>query len=349
MKILFFVAKRYSISIISPIIKYLDSNRRDVKYAIYCTPVTNDLCTQLWPQTVVLRSVKSAVSFNADFILCPGNYVDHRLKGIKVQLFHGVGVEKPAHYVIRGFFDLYCTSGPYVSNRFHQLQLRYPHFSIQETGWVKFDHILNYPLQEKSNEPVSKKKIKILYAPTFSRRLDSTSDVLVPLIKFASGRYELYIKLHELSRFHLRSEIQNEHVGIHFIQEDDITSYLHKCDFMISDTSSVVYEFLALKKPVITYKSISTLEGTFNIQSIDELERAIEQVITDSQKWISQGQEALMQVNPYLDGKSSERVIQTIEAIFSGEKVIALDPKPANLFRKMKMLYWYYFKHKYIE
>lgn len=54
-------------------------------------------------------------SLTTPTVLCPGNFVDFRLPGIKVELFHGIGIEKPSHYKIRRFFDLYLTSGPVVA------------------------------------------------------------------------------------------------------------------------------------------------------------------------------------------------------------------------------------------
>jgi hypothetical protein len=351
MKILFYVAKRYSIPIVRPLIEYIDMSREDIEFAIYCTPIClNSIITQ-WPDKKVFQSITSANYFLPDYVLCPGNYVDHRIKGIKVQLFHGVGVEKASHYKIRGLFDIYCTSGPYVTRIYEQLQKKYQHFSIHETGWVKFDQILNYidPIQTRQDKVL--KTYKILYAPTFSRRLDSTSELLPYLLDLVNDQYqyELVIKLHELSSWKTLCDTLNQSGRIQFIEEEDITPYLHECDIMISDTSSVVYEFMALKKPVITYKSISHFNGTLNIHSVEELNAAIQQIIYNSESWIRRGQQALMQVNPYLDGRCSERIIQILDELSTESSKQATCSKPINLFRKAKMLYWYYFRNKYIE
>jgi len=69
----------------------------------------------------------------------------------------------------------------------------------------------------------------------------------------------ILIKFHDLMSSKLISEyksIANKYDNIIFLEERNILKYLIIADIMISDTSSVVFEFLLLNKPVVTYKSI---------------------------------------------------------------------------------------------
>jgi hypothetical protein len=47
------------------------------------------------------------------------------------------------HFRERGCFDLYCTQGPFFTNRFEQIRAIHPHFSVVGTGWPKTDTLFN--------------------------------------------------------------------------------------------------------------------------------------------------------------------------------------------------------------
>ena len=50
---------------------------------------------------------------------------------------------KKGHYDITGFFfDLYCTPGPLITEKFQVLQKKYKSFFlVKETGWPKLDDL----------------------------------------------------------------------------------------------------------------------------------------------------------------------------------------------------------------
>ena len=74
------------------------------------------------------------------------------------------------------------------------------------------------------------------------------------------------IKFHELMDKNLVNEFKQKlDSNVHFIKDFDITPYMHAADLMISDTSSVFYEFMLLDKPVISYKTQSRLDKGLNI------------------------------------------------------------------------------------
>ena len=187
MKYLFYISKVYSITIIKPLMEYLDTTQD--KYVILVSRKVKQKVTEknIWSDKTIITTVKEGINFNPDFCLSPGNYVDFRLPGVKVEIFHGIGIEKPSHYEIRHFFDVYLTSGPVVTEKFEKLRDKYKYFLVRETGWSKIDYIIKYPaenIREKYGLSVEKKII--LYAPTFSKKMQSADALLDTIPKIVN-------------------------------------------------------------------------------------------------------------------------------------------------------------------
>ncbi|MBN1408015.1 MAG: CDP-glycerol glycerophosphotransferase family protein [Calditrichaceae bacterium] len=348
MKYLFYIAKAYSIPIIQPLAQYLDKQEAD--YRFYVSEKVRDRKPEDWHNEKILTRLKDARQFKPDFVLCPGNFVDFRIPGKKVQLFHGLGVEKAVHYKIRHFFDVYLTSGPYVTERFRKLQDRYGNFLIRETGWPKIDYILNYPAQnirKKLNLPENKKIV--LYAPTFSVQHESASS-LTDIIPQIMKDDEFWIfKFHEL----MDTEVIQAYRALDKLKalvltDAEITPYLHASDVMISDTSSVIYEYMVLDKPIITFRTQARPDKGIDIKEADELRPALDRCFNNPVEFKVNRQRHLAEINPYLDGKISGRVFRELEQI-SNENIKAEKRKPINLFRKMQVVYHSMFRPGYLR
>ncbi|MDO9576725.1 MAG: CDP-glycerol glycerophosphotransferase family protein [Candidatus Cloacimonadales bacterium] len=345
MKFLFYVSKQYSIPIIDPIVIYL--TQTDHEFAFYISDKVYKILPVKWQKYKIFRETKNAKDFQPDFVLAPGNFMDFRLPGIKVQLFHGLAVEKPSHYKIRHFFDVYCTSGPFVTERFLTLKKKYKYFEVLETGWPKVDHILGYPVAELSKKAIPWEKKIILFAPTHSRKMESASELMkiIPLI-IRKNEFWL-IKFHELMNNESVNDFKLSLCGnAMIIHDSDITPYLHAADVLISDTSSVFYEFMLLNKPVISYKTQSRFDKGLNITDPSMLRDAIDWSLKNPQAHSEQRRAHLREINPYLDGKISERLI---ERLIENKDKLAKIKKPLNLFRKMQILYHERFKKGYLR
>ncbi len=97
-----------------------------------------------------------------------------------------------------------------------------------------------------------------------------------------------------------------------FIEERNIIKYLLIADLMISDTSSVVYEFLLLDKPVITFKNNSLAVKWDNQLTYNGLvERVVENLLEDPFK--QERLNILKEYHPYTDGNSAKRMVDTVE------------------------------------
>ncbi|MEA3317528.1 MAG: CDP-glycerol glycerophosphotransferase family protein, partial [Bacteroidota bacterium] len=273
------------------------------------------------------NSIQEVHEFSNEVIFVPGNEVPHYLRGLKVQVFHGLAGEKKGHFRIRKYFDLYLTQGPYFTKRFEQLSLKYKDFDVIETGWPKLDILF----RENSKSQNSKKEILqnsgakriILYAPTFSPSLTSAIDIKNKLFEIVNDDNLLYIKFHDLMSKEIISEykkIAREYKNVKIIEDKNIINYLVLSDILISDTSSVVYEFLLLDKPVITYKSTSEHINWQDIKDPSELIPSLNEIIKEdtwgkNRKWI------INNYHPYTDGQSAKRMIDAVTLYLEKHKI----------------------------
>ncbi len=347
MKYLFYLSKQYSISIVAPLVIYLKETGRE--YAFYTSARVKNAIHEKHPEVKILGTIQEAKEFNPDYVLAPGNFVDFRIPGIKVQLFHGLGVEKPVHYRIRHFFDVFLTSGPYVTERFLEMQKKYKYFDVIETGWIKLDFILNYP-QELIDavKDVPKDKKLILYAPTFSTTMESATELMDTIHNEMQDDEYWFLKFHELMPQEQIAKFRDiDSSKARIITREDISPYLHLSDLMISDTSSVVYEFLALDKPVITYKTIGRTQKAHDITSPNQLRDAIDYCLSYPDELKKRRDVAMGEVNPYLDCKTAERIVNELEKLNPAD--YPKKHKPLNLIRKMQIIYHSIFRKGYLR
>jgi CDP-glycerol glycerophosphotransferase (TagB/SpsB family) len=264
--------------------------------------------------------IEDLVRFNSDAIFVPGNEVPHYLRGVKTQVFHGLAGEKKGHFRIRNYFDLYLTQGPYFTRWFSKAAAKHKDFSVVETGWPKLD-VYGKELHKYDSDKLlllkkSKAKKIILYAPTFSPSLTSAPHLLTQIEELAKSKeYLVLIKFHDLMAEDMidsYKKLSMSFENVLFIEERNIIKYLLIADLMISDTSSVVYEFLLLDKPVITFKNNSHVINWDNQLSFSSLmKRVAKNLIEDPFK--EQRLKILKEYHPYTDGNSAKRMVEAVE------------------------------------
>lgn len=345
MKLLFYVSKLYSLPVVQPVIS--EALKRGAEVALYVSSKVKRKLPGHISSLNILTNLEEAISFKSDFVLCPGNFVDFRIPGIKVELFHGIAIEKPSHYKIRHFFDLYLTSGPAVTERYIDIQQKHRYFAIAETGWPKIDHILSYDsIRIRERFDIPKEKNVVLYAPTHSRRMESAEEI-IPAIDRVMLPDEIWIcKPHEFMAKTLLNELRGKKIIL--VDDYDITPYLHLADVLVSDTSSVIYEFMVLNKPVVTYKTLSRKDKGIDIQSPGELRGAIDRSLSNPDEFSKNRLRHLAEVNPRLDGSVSARILDLIMTT-DPALLVGKGRKPMNLFRKIQLLYHSRFKTGYLR
>ena len=314
MKFILFCNLPYSFSILKPL--ELEIIHRGFSYIWY---IPKDIEEKFpYKSSNYTTNIDDLKKYESDAIFVPGNDVPYYLRGIKTQIFHGLAGEKKGHFRIRDYFDLYLTQGPYFTNRFKELSLKHKNFEVIETGWCKLDNLYTISDEtiEEKNSLLQKYNVKnvILYAPTFSPSLTS-GDKLVSTIKNLSSNDDILviIKFHDKmdkELIQLYKDIKAKNLIIS--QEKDITKLLQISDLMISDTSSVVYEFILLNKPVITLNSKSENINWLNLTNENDVEPSTINILHGIDTFKDKRQNTIDMYHPYNDGNSASRMIDAI-------------------------------------
>lgn len=333
MKFILFCQNAYAFGIMTPIRDELIKRGSD-----YVWFVSKKLIQRFpFPEEAHTSSILDLQFYQSDVILVPGNEVPYYLRGVKTQIFHGLAGEKKGHFRIRYYFDLYLTQGPYFTNRFNELKEKHGNFEVVQTGWPKLDvYGLNKTVYDLEKEGLLKKydtdKI-ILYAPTFSPSLNSATALLEDIEHLANETsYLILVKFHDLMSLALINtykSLAEKHKNIVFVEEKNIIKFLLLADLLISDTSSVIYEFLLLNKPAISFKTISQNIRWDNLIQKGQLTKSVLKNLNEDQ--FEAKRLALNALyHPYQDGKSALRMIEATEeyAIKNGipeARVLPLD------------------------
>ena len=316
MKTILFCMNPYSFGILEPVMQVLKEKNHE--FIWFIRPEILDKFP--YQEQRFTSKIEDLVRFNSDAIFVPGNEVPHYLRGVKTQVFHGLAGEKKGHFRIRNYFDLYLTQGPYFTRRFSEAAVKYKDFEVVETGWPKLDvygkELHKYDSVKLTLLKKSKTKKIILYAPTFSPSLTSAPHLLTQIEELAKSKeYLIVIKFHDLMAEDLidsYKKLSMSFENVLFIEERNIIKYLLIADLMISDTSSVVYEFLLLDKPVITFKNNSlAIKWDNQLLFSGLVKRVTENLLKDPFK--QQRLKILNEYHPYTDGNSAKRMVGAVE------------------------------------
>ena len=333
-KCLIYISEAYGFPIGEPLFDCIKDNGYQVKWFVdrketyEKSPFKED----------TFKNIQEVVTYNPDIIFAATNVVPDFLKGLKVQIFHGFNAEKrdfrKGHFRIRGFFDLYCTQGPSTTIFFKELQKQYQTFDVIETGWPKVDPMFPVLRNEVSN------KKNIIISTTFTERLSLAyrEDIFNKIKELRdSGKYHFKMSVHPMMPKNIIDKwkhLNNENFEL--LETTYLIPYLKEANVMIADTTSVIQEFLLLKRPVITINHNMPKPYLINITSVDELEAKIDYAFSNPKELIEKIDTFVMQLHPYFDGKSSQRVLDAaISFLHKGKRY--LKKKPWNLVRKWKI------------
>ena len=337
MKVIFFCQNPYAFGILAPIMKVL--KKKGYEYIWFIGPKIDSFP---FDNELYTREIKKLRDFKSDAIFVPGNEVPHYLRGVKTQVFHGLAGEKKGHFRIRHYFDLYLTQGPFFTNKFNELKGKYNNFEVIETGWPKLDIFgENKDQYQNIKEDLLKKyKVKkiVLYAPTFSPSLTSAPYLTDEIKSLASeGDYLVICKFHDLMSNDLINtykDIAEENDNIIYETERNITKFLLISDILISDTSSVVYEFLLLNKPVLTFKNDNEKIFWDDAKVYTKLKERVETNL-GKDFFIDQRTYIMDNYHPYSDGKSAGRMVEAVEDYI--QKFGVPEKRKLSIFRKYKI------------
>ncbi len=358
-KVLVDLKKEYYLNSLYPLVKaLLDDDRYDIYFnvgndakrflGIFLLSKKKSIIPKLKKAGYKITEEKKGY----DLIVCgdalnkPENYDKN---AIKVHLDHGVGIKTLR---IRNIFRQKDTKyhvfleGKYWYDYIKSINFDTKDTFYTNTGIPKLDpffwdgHYDNSKLLEKLGLNPDKKTV--LFAPSYKPScITYLKEKIVTLIP----EYNLVVKLHPYSwegkyvshsQHTFYEKLDKKHKELFLIPEDDydIFPYLYLADTLISDTSSVVNEFLALNKfgiiynldysklnhsdgmPTLSIPPKDWLAGAFpHIDSPDDLQAAVEQALNPSDEMKKKLEEYRNYFFTGLDGKAGERVKAEIDKL----------------------------------
>lgn len=339
MKAILFCINPYAFGILKPL--HDELLRRNCEILWFIPDRIIPAC-QFRDSILYTKSITELFRFSSDAIFVPGNEIPYYLRGVKVQVFHGLAGEKKGHFRIRDYFDLYLTQGPYFTNRFQKLASKYKDFEVIETGWCKLDALYlrheDYKAERDRLLLQHSKKHLILFAPTFSPSLTCAIKHRNDIFNLADTQDVLIlIKFHDLMDASVVDgyrKLAQQRSNVIIGDDKNILKYLIMADLMISDTSSVVYEFLLLNKPVITIQSKSENIDWCDIANDRDLVATFRDEIVNDHFRESR-RKVMEQYHPYNDGKSSGRMVDAVEDYISRRGVSS--QRQLGLLRRLKI------------
>ena len=337
---LFFVNQPYAYSILRPL--QAEIRRRGDEVAWFVAGCS----TAPLAADERLLTLAEARSYPAVATFVPGDWVPHFLPGIKVEVFHGLARNKRGHtseaesdhYTIRGWFDLYCTHASTDTAKFSALAASHGHFRVAKTGWPKLDPLFAAgapagPRALGSDDPPT-----VFYASTFSRAITSAPALESSIARLAEqGNWRFLVTLHPkmdpelVARYRALSG-----PNLRFIDSNtDLLPLLAEADVMLCDTSSIMFEFMFLDRPVVTLRSRMAGPWLLDVENVNEVESALTHALERPAALLEAARKLCAELHEFTDGQSSGRILDAVN------EVLAAGPpprrKPLNLWRKLKM------------
>ncbi len=299
-----------------------------------------------------LETVDAVMAFQPHVVFVASNVVPDFFPGIKVQLFHGFNAQKRnssrGHFKVRGFFDLYCTQGPSTTIPFKALEKKYGFFRVAETGWPKVDPLFRDEAHEKGRSisthmapftPSLDARPVVLFTSTFTPALSAAYlvyDAVAAMVRQNTWRWIITFHPKMAPDIMLKYKTLCQESGMFFYEGDDVIPLLRQADVMLSDTSSIISEFMLQKKPVVTFRNRVPGPHLINITDSRDIHAAITHALTRPASLMRAMDDYIADIHPYHDGQSCARVLAAVDEFLRKDRYL-LGSKPVNLIRRLKM------------
>ncbi len=251
----------------------------------------------------------------------------HSGKTLTVQLWHGIPLKKIGYddtrftnppqrspgqrlkqWLIETVFPFWKETYHLITTTSRHLipifasAFRHPREKIVVTGYPRNDALF-HPTTPLSLPPGER---AIIYMPTFRGGMGTETDLFTPYgfslsqaeTLLEKWRAHLFLRLHPVNHppHHLEAAIHHSH-RIHFFNEGDIHSVLAHFKVLITDFSSIYFDYLLLDRPIIF--------APFDLEAYLQVDR---ELYFDYQ-----------QVTPGPKAQNWREVFQHLETIFAGE------------------------------
>ncbi|MBN2598685.1 MAG: CDP-glycerol glycerophosphotransferase family protein [Marinifilaceae bacterium] len=317
----------------------------------------------IFDQNQIIRNVceKEALPFqigedgldnaNVEYLICGGDQypetkIPHRQNAL---IIHGIGTKVSAFTEEKNRYNIRFVEGDFRLRRLNEL---FPNEKViwENVGFSKLDDVFRYTEEDKT-ELLSKmgldpKKQTLLYAPTF---YPSSIEKMSEKFPADFEEFNIIIKPHYFSYLRKRYKAQREkfekwlkYNNVYFAGFEDynIAPFFAVADLLISDESSVVFEFAALDKPVICnrfihlrlsyrlfgrYKFNKRMENAMNrfrdigenVWSYKKLRTAVEEGLKNPEVNNEKRKEYTKEIIGPVDGKVSVRMVDLLVKNYS--------------------------------
>lgn len=266
-------------------------------------------------------------------IISNSNTIIQRNKNIAKAIFmgHGTGDKRYGGKASAlTSFDYHFISGPKHMEKIKDSNIRIPENNLVKIGNVRFDEIVNNNIDISNYANYlgikDRKRKTILYAPTWKWGAGTLHQYGYKFCKELSKEYNLIIRPHYFDRKYIHKfKLWTDLKGLKHIYFSNPANILSNdtmfdfalSDMLISDTSSILYEYLITQKPIIIAKTknvdlhnmppeldISTIARRFDEKN--NILKVVESVFSnhDTKNY----NKMLHQCFYYNDGKSVERI-----------------------------------------
>lgn len=317
---LLFATERYALPILAPLAQALHASGQSVSAWFADGAAGASL------PGVPSVGLKQALALRPRAVFSAANWVPPFIAGAKVQVFHGFNVQKRdsarGHFRVRGLFDLYCTQGPATTTPFRELAAREGHFAVAETGWPKLDPLFRDDggASAALRVPAAGRPV-ILFGSTFTERLSAAPHLYEHIAAdIARGERYWLLTLHPKCSEDLFARyraLAGDNAA--FIEPEQVMAAQRAADVLVSDTSSIVSEFVVQHKPVVTLRNRVPQPHMLDFNEPAQLPAMLARALAPEPALLAEIQRYADTIHPYGDGYSSERVIAATEDFLAGE------------------------------
>jgi hypothetical protein len=204
-------------------------------------------------------------------------------------------------------------------------------------GCPKLDQAFNgevddsYLNELRDSLQLDSSKPTIMFSATWDKSGMSSIDRWHERIDELAEAYNVMVTLHPFMSQHYRDSILAKK-NIRYIESYNTVPYLMLADLLVSDTSSIIGEFCAFNKPIVTFRvdsgkrlteEIKELIGSISVvvDTFDEAKTAIEQSLKNDR--LGQAREAANKKFFYaLDGQAADRAAEEIKKVLQEHNLI---------------------------
>ncbi len=325
---LLFATERYALPILAPLAQALHASGHTVSAWF------EDGAAGAQLPGVPNVGLKQALALRPLAVFSAANWVPPFIAGAKVQVFHGFNVQKRdsarGHFRVRGLFDLYCTQGPATTAPFQELAAREGHFAVAQTGWPKLDPLFRDDggASAALRAPAQGRPV-ILFGSTFTERLSAAPHLHGQIAAdIARGDRYWLLTLHPKCSEELFAQYRAlAGANAAFIEPEQVMAAQRAADVLVSDTSSIVSEFVVQHKPVVTFRNRVPQPHMIDFDQPDALPAMLARALDPEPALMAEIRRYADDIHPYRDGRSSERVIAATDDFLAGT-LGALKRKP---------------------